>query len=168
MLKAVCACVIAGSIVAVTTGWSRGAPPAATQDPIEGAWRHVATATPGATQPRARPGFYLFADGYYSITRVDADSARPHFPADRSTASAELLTQIWGPFTAQAGEYSIEGSRLTTRPLVAKNPAVMSPGTFNRYEIRIAADTLWLRVVANQDGAIADGPTHMLLRTRRQ
>lgn len=143
-------------------------PPAMSQDTLEGAWSHIATiATDSAGATRSiwtQPGLYLFVDGHYSMTRVDSDVPRPEFPEDRATAAPELLTRIWQPFTAQAGEYAVEGNRMVTQPKVAKNPGVMRPGSVNQYDVRISGDTMWLRVVANQDGVVSDALTHKMLR----
>ena len=53
------------------------------------------------------------------------------------------LYEHWAEFTANSGTYTIKGSTLTTRPLVAKNEGVMQAPAQER-EFKIEGSTLWL------------------------
>lgn len=138
-----------------------------TTDRISGAWRVAeVTRTDESGKRRtlpAQPGLYLFTARHYSITRVDSEQPRPDVPSEL-THTADSYRDIWGPFAAQAGTYRIEGDRMTTRPLVAKNPSVMRHGNANTYTWRVIADTLWLRHVGDRSGPVRDGAIHKLVR----
>ena len=55
----------------------------------------------------------------------------------------EELGKVFGPFTANAGTYEIEGSTVAFTPIVAKVPAVMTNNSYTA-EIEWAGDELWL------------------------
>ena len=55
------------------------------------------------------------------------NGTRPPQPPDISKATAAELLSIWGPLTAQSGTYEVQGGgRLSWKPSVAKNPAMMA------------------------------------------
>lgn len=106
----------------------------ARMDDIEGAWELVEAWGRGAAGEwqlqNPQPSVYLFAHGYYSIMYVDAERARPDVPADtpRQQISEELLRGIFEPFNANSGTYRLEGSTLTTNPIVALVPNFVGGG----------------------------------------
>jgi hypothetical protein len=125
---------------------------------IQGVWRtaEVTAARSGAVVGRQPPSLGIITAKYYSRVEIHGAEPRPAL-ADAASATADQLRATWGPFFAEAGTYELsDGNVLTTRPLVAKNPAVMSSGFFVAYTYRIEGDTLWLTEQRNQRGPIAD------------
>jgi len=112
--------------------------------PLEGAWKIAEYTTTGGnnagTNSSPQPGLYIFTGKHYSITAVRTEKPRPEY-GDDSTDAERLAA--FGPFTSNAGSYEIKGSTLTTRPLVAKSPWVMSGRDFSS-EYRLEGKTLWL------------------------
>ena len=168
--------VITTSLAALLSGWalpeeSRAqvvSQPPAQPLSITGAWRiaEVVRDSAGTTIARVQPGIYLFTQTHYSVTRVDSNTPRRDFPGElRRTADTYL--EIWGPFTAHAGTYEIQGDRITTRPVIAKNPSGMQASNYNTLTWRMLADTLWLQTIANQSGPVTDGTMFKLVRAER-
>ena len=99
---------------------------------IQGVWKVTERETKG---PNARinkspqPNLYIFTRGHYSIISVTGDKPRPNQPQDLTKATAAELMASWNPFIAQAGTYEVKGGNITLRPLVAKNPTAMAPGS---------------------------------------
>jgi hypothetical protein len=133
---------------------------------IVGAWRVLDITGDSAGKRitrRAQPGFYLFTERHYSITRVAGNTPRRDFPAGLRR-TADTYREIWGPFIAQAGSYQMKGSYIATSPLVSKNPTSMRPGIFSTLRWRVVADTLWLEPIANNAGPIPGRTVVRLLR----
>jgi hypothetical protein len=128
---------------------------------LQGAWRVtqiVVTGANAASNRSPQPGLYVFTRQHYSITTVNGTEPRKNFEAARDPAKltdAEKIAryEAWNPFAANAGTYTVKGNVLTTRPMVAKNPAVM--GTEATREFRIEGNTLTLiqRAAAGQPAA---------------
>lgn len=134
-----------GLSTAVETGPSAVRPAAQRRAPqarmdIEGAWELVEAWGRGAVGEwqlqDPQPSVYLFAGGYYSIMYVNSDRARPNVPAgtQRQQISEELLRRIFEPFNANSGTYRLQGSTLTTNPIVALVPNFVGEG--NVYTVR--------------------------------
>jgi hypothetical protein len=89
---------------------------------LRGAWRVVeATNADGQVNSQPEPGLYVFTDRHYSIMRVmAARGPYPEKPTDKDKVAA------FDPFVANSGTYEIKGDQLTIRPMVAKNPNVMT------------------------------------------
>lgn len=133
--------------------------------PVEGVWKVAEVQVIGgqtpATNTTPQPGFYIFTKGHYSIVTVNSDKPRTVIPQRQSQApltDAEkiALYEQWGPFTANAGTYSVKGSTITTKALVAKNQGVMEgtgPGATR--EFKLEGNTLWLiqKPASGQTGA---------------
>ncbi len=99
---------------------------------LKGAWRVVAvTSADGKTDAAPQPGLYIFTDRHYSIQRVTA----PRVALPAQNATDKELAAAFGPYTANSGTYELKGATLTTRPIVAKNPAVMT-GSGQQSEVR--------------------------------
>ena len=69
----------------------------------------------------------------------------------------------WGPFIANAGTYELSGSTLTTRAIVAKNPALQGK-PFARYTIKLDGQHLWTTQIENAQGKIANPNTIKYVR----
>jgi hypothetical protein len=133
---------------------------------VEGVWR-VAEVTVTAPAPQTitptQASLVFITRKHYSRVEIHASGARPTIP-DASKATADELRQVWGPVVAEAGGYELSGSTLTLRPVVAKNPASMAPGTFFAYSYRIAGDTLWVTHKSDHRGAVSNPSTIKLTR----
>jgi hypothetical protein len=107
---------------------------------LNGAWEGVETWGENAEGEwkidHVQPMLYLFLDGYYSIMYVAGDEARPLMPddADRESISTEQMRSIFMRFIANSGTYEINGSTLTTDPMVALWPNFMESGS-GTYEV---------------------------------
>jgi hypothetical protein len=61
---------------------------------------------------------------------------------------------MWQPFTATAGTYDLGAKEFTIRPLVAKNPGFMDPGSFTTFELTPEGKDVWIRATKANSGAI--------------
>lgn len=124
--------------------------------PLQGAWRIVEVTTAGqsvSTNTSPQPGLYIFTAKHYSFVRVQADRPRPELPQDLKAASADDLIAVWGTaFQANSGTYEVAGGTLTTRPMVAKDPAGMRPGSSNTISYKLDRNTLWLTFSGGRPG----------------
>lgn len=101
--------------------------PAWAQTPtLKGAWRVTAvTSVDGKVNSSPEPGLFIFTDRHYGIQHVN--TPRPAAAGNQSPDKERLA--VYDAFTANTGTYELKGSTLTTKPMVAKNPSVMSgPG----------------------------------------
>ena len=129
-----------------------GAVPAHAQSApsLQGVWRVTSVVVTGAnarTNASPQPGLYLFTKQHYSIVALNGTDPRKDFGATADPAKltdAEKLAryEAWRTLTANSGTYQVSGSTLTTRPLVAKDPAVMGPEV--KREFKIDGNTLTL------------------------
>ena len=164
--------IVTASLAAVLLGgWTLSEPDTRRQTPtsrIAGTWRvvEVTRDSAGTRRSAVYPGLYIFTQKHYSITRIDSDKPRKDFPTNLRRTT-ETYQNIWGPFTAHAGTYEIQGERVRVVPQVAKNPSSMKAGSFVTHTWRIAGDTLWLQAVADQNGPITGGTTVKLQRTEQ-
>src|SRR5262249_599390 len=118
---------------------------------LQGAWRVteiVVTGANAASNKSPQPGLYLFTKQHYSVITVKGTMPRKDFgppkdPAKLTDAEKMARYEAWDALTANSGTYQVSGNVLTTRPLVAKNPAVMT-GPANTREFRIQGNTLTL------------------------
>ena len=128
------------------------APFAQTKSPIEGVWKVAEVQATGGqnagTNTSPLPGYYIFTRGYYSIMTINGDKPRtviPGGPGQPATTDAQkiALYDHWAPLTANSGTYTIKGSTLMTKPIVAKNEGVMQ-GQGQTREFKVEGTTLWL------------------------
>ena len=101
-----------------------------------------------------------------SVGPVEDQSERPRpIPADVTKASADELRAVWGPFVGEAGTYEVTtGNLITMRPIAAKNPAVMGPGSSITYSYKLDGDTMWVTQQRNQNGPFANPVTVKVVR----
>jgi hypothetical protein len=126
----------------------------------------VTTTGPSArtiTIPQPRPNLTILTARHYSQIHDDAERPRPVL-ADVTKASADELRAAWGPFAGDGGTYEVTGNVITTRPVVAKNPAAMAPGAFISYSYSLDGDTLRLTQQRNQNGPFASPVTIKAVR----
>ncbi len=115
---------------------------------IEGAWQlaeYSSSNGPTYTEPAS---LMIFADGYYSRVYVRANDTRQAV-TETSTNAERVAT--WDPFVSNSGTYTFNGSTLTRRIMVAKQPSVI--GTTTTLEARIDGNTLVL--TGNSEGDTA-------------
>jgi hypothetical protein len=136
------------------------------RESIQGVWQVVEVTMTGPearTIRQIQPNLTIITARHYSRIEVHAES-RP-IPADLTRASADELRAVWGPFFGEAGTYDVTGGNLITlRPIVAKNPSAMAPGSFNTYSYKLDGDTLWVTARRNQNGPIANPVTVKAVR----
>jgi len=127
------------------------------QETLEGAWRVTEESfeSPDAswTNTNPQPSLYIFAKQHYSIMLVPSGSdggsqPRELFPGNEPVLGSAEPTDAekvaaYDSFIANSGTYEVSGSSLTTRPMVAKSPNVMS-GESLTYTYQIEGDTLQL------------------------
>ena len=136
---------------------------------LQGVWQTVEVTTTGPnagtiTIPEPRPNLIILTARHYSRVEVHAEGPRP-IPADVTKATADELRAAWGPFFGEAGTYEVtDGNLITMRPLVAKNPAAMTPGAFITYSYTLNGDTLWVTLQKNQNGPVVNPPTVKAVR----
>jgi hypothetical protein len=138
------------------------------RESIQGVWQvvEVTVMGPGAhtiTIPEPRPNLTIITAKYYS--RVEVHAERRPTPADVTKASADELRAAWGPFVGEAGTYDVtDGNVITMRPIAAKNPAVMGPGSFITYSYKLDGDTIWVTQQRNENGPFANPVTVKAVR----
>lgn len=123
--------------------------PVSAQTPtLKGAWRVTSvTSADGKVNSSPEPGLYIFTDRHYGIQFVNAP--RPA-SAGQSTPDKERLA-AYDAFTANTGTYEVKGSTLMTRPIVAKNPGVMT-GPGQQSTIKFEGSSVLVLTSPNADG----------------
>ena len=107
------------------------------QSDLNGAWEIVEASGHNAQGDwkleNVQPSLYIFMDGYYSIAQVNGNEARPLMPEGTTwdTMTEEQLSSVCSAavFSANSGTYEVDGSSLTTKPMVAKWPNFMEGGS---------------------------------------
>ena len=93
---------------------------------LEGAWTavqvHAVLQDTTWTRDEERPNMLLFAGGHYASMRIRGEGARAELPED---ATDEQRLEAWGRFQASSGSYSVSGSTISSKTLLAKNPNAM-------------------------------------------
>ena len=126
-------------VILILTVMLLAGPMAAAAQSIEGVWRLAEFESANLPAPTEVTGLMIFADGHYSRAFVRA--SEPRRPTDQSATPEEILA-AWGPFIANSGTYTVDGSTLTFQVVVAKVPAAMRTST--TVEVRFEGDSLWL------------------------
>lgn len=146
MLRSLIVTGLAGlSLLALSTTVAHTQAPA-----IQGAWRVAEVVVTGAnasSNTTPQPSLYVFTKQHYSITTINGSAPRKDVAAAKDPAKltdAEKIArfEMWNPFTANAGTYSVKGSTLTTTPIVAKNQGVI--GRAATREFQLSGNTLTL------------------------
>jgi hypothetical protein len=126
-----------------------------TTNRLVGVWR-VAEIVPPAGAPVAnpQPTMYLFAGRHYSHVSVTSPNPRPNYTGPNISEKQRL--EMWEPFSATAGTYEVVKNEFTIRPIVAKNPSFMVPGSFTTFRFDVAGQDIWIRAVRGPEGAIPE------------
>lgn len=132
---------------------------------IEGVWQAVQVTLGGAQATTIKPGpnLTIFTARHYSRIDVQTEKPRPTL-ANAPGATAEQLREVWGPLVAEAGTYEINDNLIILRPIVAKNPAAMAPGSSIAYSFHVAGTTLTLTAQRDYNGPVAHPFTVKLVR----
>jgi len=135
---------------------------------VRGVWQAIQVTMTGPsprtiTIPDPRSNLTIITGKHYSQLHIEGEGPRP-VPADLSKATADELRAAWGPFSGEAGTYEIGNNAITMRPTVAKNPAVMTPGAFTTYAIKLRGDTLWVTQQRTHRGPFANPVTIKAVR----
>jgi len=138
MLNLVLMTLLALFAVAVTVSGQSSA-----AGPLVGAWRvtDIADANgPPITNPQ--PGLYIFTRQHYSFTRINGTRPLPAYPSNDKATDADKVA-VFNALYLNSGTYTVTGTSLTTRALVAKSAfAIGGPG--NQYEFTVTGKTLVL------------------------
>ena len=160
-------CRILNSILAVTAaGGLSGAAIASRAPSIDGVWKAVEVTTSGRgarTIKPLQPNLSIITAKHYSHIDIHADGPRSVL-SDAENASADDLRRVWGPVVAEAGSYELSSGTFVTRPVVSKNPAAMTAGSFTSYAYRVTGDSLWLTPQRDSRGAVKNPATIKLVR----
>jgi Lipocalin-like domain len=133
---------------------------------LQGVWRTVEVVVQGPAPRTMRPEATLaiFHGRHYSRVEVHAEQPRPPL-GDQTTASADQLRAVWGPFVGEAGTFELTGGNvLTMHATVAKNPAAMTSGASSVYTYRRNGNRLTLEQVRTAAGPSASPVTITLTR----
>jgi hypothetical protein len=118
-----------------------------------GVWKVAEIVSPqGEQNSNPQPTMYIFTARHYSHVSVTSPTPRPNF-GEGNLTDAQWV-QMWEPFSATAGTYDLRGNTLTIRPIVAKNPAFMSGGTFTSFELTVEGKDVWIRATGSHVGSI--------------
>ena len=133
---------------------------------LQGVWKivEVTSAGPNAVTTSSQPGMYIFTAKHYANVLVTADKPRPALPADANQATVAELRAVYDPFIASAGTYEFDGTSLTIRPKVSKNPRSMVGDYYGVYKIKLEANTMWLTPGPTSDGPRPNPRTFKLVR----
>ncbi|HSM18498.1 MAG TPA: hypothetical protein VK845_16040 [Gemmatimonadales bacterium] len=111
--------------------------------PLEGVWSVVAVDPMDGSAPidPSQPGLYLFAGSHYSAVYAPGPEARVKSETSFLPNDDEMIAQ-YQSIIVNSGTYSVDGSSLTLRPMIAKSPGFVGgrlTGTFS-----VSGDTLVL------------------------
>jgi hypothetical protein len=134
--------------------------------PFQGVWRvHEVVVTGGAPRTfRPEATLVIFHGRHYS--RVEVQTEQPREPLlDPSTASADQLRAVWGPFVGEAGTFEPRANDvITMQAIVAKNPSAMTKGAVSVFTYRRDGNTLTLTQVRTPAGPVSNPATITLTR----
>ncbi len=92
----------------------------------------------------AQPGQFIFTQTRYAAVWVTQSQPRT-LSVNPWAPTRDEMVMHYQSFAANSGTYDVAGSRITIRPVVAKNPNF--PGGQLTYEFRIERDMLFLEAV---------------------
>jgi hypothetical protein len=107
---------------------------------------------------------YVFTARHYSHVSVTSATPRPTYAGPDVTEKQRL--EIWDPFTATACTYEMSGNELTIRPIVAKNPGFMVPGSFTTFRFDLDGQDIWIRAVRGPGGPIPEAAANRVRLAR--
>ena len=152
-------------IVAMVAGRSAAPSAAEPNAAVQGVWRTIEVVAPGAGGRTFKPlsTLAIFHGRHYS--RVEVHAEQPLAPlADPSSATADQLRAVWGPFVGEAGTFEVNGNEITMQATVSKNPSAMTKGAVSVYTFRRDGNTLTLTQVRTHAGPSSNPITIKLTR----
>jgi hypothetical protein len=121
-----------------------------TPGPLEGAWLVDEIRMIGpegeSVNPSPQPGLYIFSGRHYSMVWMPWSEPRGDFARKWYPTDAEKIASF-DAVIVNSGTFELDGSTLTTIPIVAKTPEFM--GGIAVYECRFEGDALWLTMTDN-------------------
>ena len=155
-----------GALIVAMVAGKTAAPFAAEPNAaIQGVWRTLEVVVAGAAARTYRPlsTLAIFHGRHYS--RVEVHAEQPLTPlADPSSASADQLRAVWGPFVGEAGTFEVNGNEITMQATVSKNPSAMTKGAVSVYTFRRDGNTLTLTQIRTHAGPSPNPITVTLTR----
>ena len=156
-----------GALIVAMVAGSGAAPSAAEPNAtLQGVWRTLEVVVPGAAGRTFKPEATLtiFHGRHYSRVEVHGEQPRPPL-VDPTTASADEIRAVWGPFVGEAGTFELSGNNtITMQATVAKNPAAMEKGATSVYTYRREGDLLTLTQIRTHAGPSPNPITVKLTR----
>jgi hypothetical protein len=134
--------------------------------PFQGVWRTLEVVVPGDAPHTFKPEATLaiFHGRHYSRVEVHTEQARQSL-VNPSTASADQLRAVWGPFVGEAGTFELRANDvIAMQATVAKNPSAMTNGAVSVFTYRRDGNTLTLRQVRTPAGPNSNPVTITLTR----
>ena len=110
---------------------------------LVGAWRVTEFADGNAapiTNPQ--PGLYIFTRQHYSFARIQGTRPLPAYPSNDKATDADKVA-VFNALYLNAGTYTVTGSTLATRAMVAKSAFAVG-GAGNQYEFDVTGNNLVL------------------------
>ena len=140
-------------IVAIVAGRSAAPSAAESNAALQGVWRTLEVVVPGTPARTFRPEATLaiFHGRHYSRVEVHAEQPLTQL-TDPSSASADQLRAVWGPFVGEAGTFEVNGNEITMQAIVSKNPSAMTKGAVSVYTFRRDGNTLTLTQIRTHAG----------------
>jgi len=136
------------------------------KSPLEGAWLVVDVRFGSGGEDigamSAQPGQFVFTQNRYAAVWVTQTEPRALSVNPWEPTRDEMVTH-YQSVAANSGTYEVSGSRITIRPIVAKNPNF--PGGQLTYEFRIEGDMLFLEAV-DEGHLMASFPPNTMLFER--
>ena len=129
-------------------------PLAASAQSVEGVWKAAEVVIAGGpnagtiSSEELQPSLAIFTRGHYATMGVVGRAPRPRLSESRSESE---LAAAYRSLRAAAGTYTLQGSTLTRRGVVSKNPNRMDVVTTR--DVRLEGDMLWL-TSNNPDGTV--------------
>lgn len=140
--------------------------PASTSDPpneLHGVWSMTAS-DPGdgsSVIDPSQPGLYIFADGYYSAVYAPGPDLRIASEVAFQPTPDEMVQQ-YQSIIVNTGTYSLSGSIVTFRPIIAKSPAFVGGQATSEFQVNGDVLTLTGLTVEAGDGTSAPNVTGSL------
>ncbi len=147
--------------------WNSELPLPEADDPLEGAWRVTRlVAADGTVTDPAGPGQFIFKDGRYSAVYTIDTFERPRSTASFNPTDSEKVAQ-YDTIIVNSGTYTISGSKITLRPVVAKSPEYI--GGESTMELSMDGDMLVTTIdtLASIDGVTPDDAVGSSMTLRR-
>ncbi len=137
------------------------------RSPLEGAWLVVDVRFGSGGEDTgvmsAQPGQFIFTPTRYAAVWVTQTEPRVLSVSPFEPTRDEMVAHYQSS-AANSGTYEVSGSRITIRPIVAKNPNF--PGGQLTYEFRIEGDMLFLEAVDERSPGGVVPPNYDAIREK--